>query len=262
MDDWEQHFLQQAMSTLLRYPELSRAQQYAVAPEITRFCFDIWTANEESFEKDGRAVSPCAVPSDDLLLFVSDSDGRKVTPLHLLTRDGETRIWILSGCSTQYVGGFLNSGDVLREAVDIPDLSSSGFGFFGSLMVAILGQPRFVTTGKIATRQTRRRLESKFGITAEKLSKIVWQLGGAASEQHPGQSGRKLPLHFRRGHWRRAESHYQGAEFVRLTVPSPREGYFQWIKEQWPGHPACGVVLSVHAPKLNLAEGGHGADDN
>lgn len=117
---------------------------------------------------------------------------------------------------------------------------------------SVVNSPGMSETGVFGGRADRRRQIRSTGVA---FRVVRWKVGAGRAGAAHGNTGRKgVPLHFRRGHYRRANSHYKGAMFLERFVADQPPGWFQWIEGQFVGSPEFGVVRHAYAPKLSLGE--------
>lgn len=120
-------------------------------------------------------------------------------------------------------------------------------------IVALLNEPRVVLKSAAGNRQQRRQVHRGFGIAVDAWSRVSWDISKpTVAKVTRDPSFHKVPMHWRRGHFRRAEPHFKGAmQRPDAIREEDRCLWWQWIEGQWVGHPAFGVKKSVHAPKLS-----------
>lgn len=123
-------------------------------------------------------------------------------------------------------------------------------------LFSLINEPRIVSRQTFGTRQQRRTAARGMGFAVDAWTRVTWDLSKetiAKISQDP--DFHKVPLHWRRGHYRRAEPHFKGAHQRPDAIrPEDRDLWWQWIEEQWVGHPAFGIKKSVHAPKLSTGD--------
>ena len=113
------------------------------------------------------------------------------------------------------------------------------------LIFSLINQPRFVIRSETGTRQLRRQMNRGHGIATDAWHKIQWNLNEPVVEKDKGErSGRRLPLHYTRGHWRRGQPHWENIVIRKDGLP------YKWIEGFWSGHPAYGFKKSYHAPTV------------
>lgn len=75
--------------------------------------------------------------------------------------------------------------------------------------------------------------------------KIEWNINEPVkAKDDSDRGGWRMPLHYTRGHWRKAQDHWDDVVIRKDGKP------YKWIEGFWSGHPAYGVKKSYHAPKL------------
>jgi hypothetical protein len=124
---------------------------------------------------------------------------------------------------------------------------------FISHVLAVINEPRVVSKSNSGSRQERRAAERGMGFAVDAWTKVSWDLSKkVCAKSSNDNSFHKKPLHWRRGHFRRAQKGYAGAiqrpDAIRVE---DRSLWWQWIDGQLVGHPAFGIVRSVHAPRIS-----------
>ena len=109
-----------------------------------------------------------------------------------------------------------------------------------------INNPRFVRQGKKTFSQMKKQSAKKVlrDFIAEQWNMVSWNVDKAvdAKNYEEGNGGRQ-GLHFRRGFFRRGESHWQNVQMI--------DGVWrQWIEGYEAGHPAFGVKKSYHLPRI------------
>ena len=118
-----------------------------------------------------------------------------------------------------------------------------------ALTMTLINQPRFVVQGAAGSRQSRKHMHRKHGIATGAWHKIQWNLGEPVkAKSDSDRGGWRMPLHYTRGHWRKAQDHWDDVVIRKDNQP------YKWIDGFWSGHPAYGVKKSYHAPKLGKKE--------
>jgi hypothetical protein len=111
----------------------------------------------------------------------------------------------------------------------------------------IINQPRFVVREAASSRQQRRSAKKAHGIAVEAWHKIEWNIDEpVVSKDNQGRSF-KMPLHWTRGHWRKAQPHWDDVCIRKDGLP------YIWIKGFWSGHPAYGCKRGYHVPNKKEA---------
>jgi hypothetical protein len=113
---------------------------------------------------------------------------------------------------------------------------------------SLINQPGFVATEPAGSRQQRRAAQRSGGYSPTAWHKISWNVGEAVKAKLTrDEPTRCMPLHYTRGHWRKAEEGWNNVERRKDGL------WYQWIEGYWSGHPAFGIKRSYHAPKLARA---------
>lgn len=114
-------------------------------------------------------------------------------------------------------------------------------------LLQTINQPRFVVQGKrdvsAMKRASFKKAAGKF--TPDSWNLISWNVDKPVKAKHheEGTGGRQA-LHFRRGHWRKAEKDWE-----RSRWSEDRNRWEQYIHGYEAGHPAFGVKKSYHLPR-------------
>jgi hypothetical protein len=185
-----------------------------------------------------------------LLCEVDMEDGSLHTTRNFLARmnDGSVRVWSY-GVRKHYMDlGVLRPGDLfVYPTIDCgyPLDTLAGLLTLAAEIICLLGTPRFVTQLPLP-RHVRRGLDRKSGVNVSDRVRVVsWNLTKPKLEAGESLgSGRHMPLHYTRGHWRQCVAHLDRAHLHADGV------HRMWIEGFWSGHPAYGIVRSIHAPKL------------
>lgn len=122
-----------------------------------------------------------------------------------------------------------------------------------AFVLSIINQPGLVRRERLLPRQQHRAAARGGAKAVDAWHRVTWSIGAETRAKISRDPDfHNVPLHWRRGHWRRAEEHYKGAvQRLDALAPGDRKLWWQWIEGQWVGHPAFGVKRSVHAPRLS-----------
>lgn len=114
-------------------------------------------------------------------------------------------------------------------------------------LLQTMNTPRFLTIAPTGSRQVRRGASRGMGLAVDAWHCVSWDVDKPVNAKVPhDEAFHKLPLHFRRGHWRKADPDH--AKSIN------RNGrWFTWIDGYWAGHPAFGFKKSYHQPKKAVA---------
>lgn len=116
----------------------------------------------------------------------------------------------------------------------------------------ILANQEITTESAAGIRQQRKAAAKRHKIKPERWSKICWNVQEPArqSDKNADQIIRH-PLHFTRGHWRKAlESHPKSVQRPSAINEQNRLLWWTWIDGYWSGHPAYGFKKSVYQPEI------------
>lgn len=122
-----------------------------------------------------------------------------------------------------------------------------------SFVLSLINEPRICSKEPAPTRQQRGGPLRGMGFAVNAWTKVSWDLSKEMRQKisrdpnfHP------RALHWCRSHWRLAKQHYNGAvQRPDALRPEDREKWWQRIPDRWKGHPAFGVVKSIHAPYIS-----------
>lgn len=115
-------------------------------------------------------------------------------------------------------------------------------------MCSILNQPSFTKKEPAGSRQERRAAKRSGSYANDAWHKITWNIGEEVKAKLTrDEPVRCMPLHYTRGHWRRAEEGWKNTTLRKDGL------WYQWIEGFWSGHPAFGIKKSYHAPKMGDA---------
>ena len=114
-------------------------------------------------------------------------------------------------------------------------------------MLQTINQPRYVRRAQRDVSQIKRqRVKNSLGrYIPDAWNMISWNVDSpVVSKTSDEGTGSRQGLHYRRGHWRKAESHWAGARWseTRLRWETYIHGYEA-------GHPKYGVLKSFHVPR-------------
>jgi len=115
-------------------------------------------------------------------------------------------------------------------------------------LCSLINQPSFLKTETVGSRQQRRAAQRKGGYSPEAWRKVTWNIGEEVKAKLTrDEPVRCMPLHYTRGHWRRAEEGWKNTTLRKDGL------WYQWIEGFWSGHPAFGIKKAYHAPKMGDA---------
>ena len=113
---------------------------------------------------------------------------------------------------------------------------------------SILNQPGVTKKDPAGSRQERRAAKRSGSYASDAWHKITWNIGEEVKAKLTrDEPVRCMPLHYTRGHWRRAEEGWKNTTLRKDGL------WYQWIEGFWSGHPAFGIKKAYHAPKMGDA---------
>ena len=246
------------------YPFLKEAQCFEVGEDIFNFAY-------ESFDPDVVRDSDTPVPVDYYpcadVMYIAVEGVESHDHSYLLIKEGD--VVIMNACSVKPdFNGMqhnlampitnLGSWDLKKNEVrintklsekSIPHVISAAFG-----IVQIINTPRFITEQPAGTRHQRKQMKREIGKPVDGWHKITWNLNKPSVAQSLYEEALyKLPLHFVRGHWRKAkETDPKSMQRPKALNPEHRTMWWTRIEGFWRGHPANGIKKSYHAPKIKV----------
>lgn len=253
--------LEAAKLAMQRFPYLADAQVVDVAAEIVRFVADeVKAAGDYAVANSGGKLG---VPTSAKLpkanvIFCFPEDWFH-GPM-IATEVGDTGVLIM-----QFRNGELQKvgvWDWAERTIFVDDASSENgrwafeYLCFVAFTCALINEPRVVQFSPALSRQQRRALQRGMGFAVDAWTRVSWDLSKeTVAKVNSDPSFHKMPLHWCRGHYRRAEQHYAGAiQRPDAFRPEDRDLWWQWIDGVWKGHPAFGVKRSVHAPVMSAGK--------
>lgn len=109
----------------------------------------------------------------------------------------------------------------------------------------LINNPRFVMSTDVGTRAQRKQMKREQDIALEAWHKITWNVNDDTVAMQDGdRGGWHMPLHYTRGHFRKAEPHWENVVWRKDGKP------YKWIEGFWSGHPAYGIKKGYHAPTV------------
>lgn len=162
--------------------------------------------------------------------------------------DGSVDIRLLTGNTPPMLIGFYkpSSFNGLNIAKDLEMDDNTALSSVIRIAGAfdIINQPRFVDQKAASSRQQRRSAKKAHGIAVEAWHKIEWNIDEPVELNDKQGRSFKMPLHWTRGHWRKAKPHWDDVCIRKDGLP------YIWIKGFWSGHPAYGCKRGYHVPNI------------
>lgn len=238
---------------------LRNADYYEIDEELCRFAEDMKEQYYNMKVTDIVLSPDCRPPSKTCFLY-SHSEESEVTAV-LTLQSGTSNVNVIYIPTDMQKMPF-SMGHFRIDPPDDPDEGWFGFGpdvpddadvqnvalsliLHTAMLFSLINQPRFVVRGKAGTRQLKRRMHRGYGISTDAWHKIQWNITEPVkAKDDSDRGGWRMPLHYTRGHWRKAQDHWDDVVIRKDGQP------YKWIEGFWSGHPAYGVKKSYHAPKL------------
>ncbi len=148
--------------------------------------------------------------------------------------------------------GILFNKDEMDQMEGHPDTEIADKVAFNAnvlMMIAgafeLINNPRFVMSTDVGTRAQRKQMKREQDIALEAWHKITWNVNDDTVAMQDGdRGGWHMPLHYTRGHFRKAEPHWENVVWRKNGKP------YKWIEGFWSGHPAYGIKKGYHAPTI------------
>ena len=236
------------------YPELAGAQHFFVGKEIEDFAHGY--AREAIMEHDYGSFPISSILPASRMTISLDGDSALFLLAGVSDKDGGTAISVVmlidDPLYAEPVGRWYPGSDVVKYK-DGADLSVL---WHLAHIVALINEPRVLARTPQGTRQVRRQAQRAMGFTPDAWTRVSWDLSKAtAAKIARDPTFRKVPLHWRRGHFRKAEAHYKGAiQRPDAIRKEDRHLWWQWIDGQHVGHPIFGIKKSKYAPRMTGAD--------
>jgi hypothetical protein len=178
--------------------------------------------------------------------FITEYFEDKVTKV---TMCGPFASPFLVGAYHPQKGILFSKDDTIDGHPDTPVTEKMAFSANVLMMIAgafeLINNPRFVMSTDVGTRAQRKRMKREQDIALEAWHKITWNVDDDSIEVNNGdRGGWHMPLHYTRGHFRKAEPHWEDVVWRKDGKP------YKWIEGFWSGHPAYGIKKGYHAPTI------------
>lgn len=146
--------------------------------------------------------------------------------------------------------GFRDGNEIVNEEYPEQKTTIDLADKFVIAMIATITNQNITTHQSIVNRSEKRKLKSKYQVKNVRFGQISWNiLGNSLSSKNNNDPQYNLPLHWRRGYWRRAEENHPKSEMRPHALnQEDREKWWTWIDGYWAGHPAFGFKKSIYQP--------------
>lgn len=224
----------------------------AATDDLFREMFHGKRADEIRLDADCRLPSPtCAFWGPGTKIDFGTEHG-PLPSMYVAGEDGEGNIVVsvVSPYTTPMLMGYYalgHDGALYVNTAESEDTQAmrSAQVLTVAAICSVINQPGFLKREPVGTRQERRAAQRSGGYAHDAWHRITWNIGEQVQNRLSREEPlRCMPLHYTRGHWRKAREGWRNAERRK------DDHWYQWIEGYWSGHPAFGVKRSVHAPKM------------
>lgn len=153
----------------------------------------------------------------------------------------------------------LKVGEPLQLVNPLPYQSEHSNGprdlsFDFMLMLRTINTSRITKKEPAGSRQQRKSMHRGMGKAVDTWHRVTWNIDKPTNAKVSyDKSYHKMPLHWNRGHWKRAKKHHpKSQQRPHALNPEDRNMWWTWIDGYWAGHPAFGFKKQYHAPKLKV----------
>lgn len=195
-----------------------------------------------------RYVSDEYMSNEERLNFYKERGINKLRRGYLCRQSetGEVDVRIIGEYSHPHLVGTYTPRGKIAFAPDLNDELMEAVGedlvYVGGAF-SLINQPRFVVREAAGTRQQRKAASRSQDIAVEAWHRIRWNIDEPVFSKDKSERSFKMPYHYTRGHWRKAQPHWENVEWV-------YGGWHKWIESYWSGHPAYGIKRGYHAPTV------------
>lgn len=229
-----------------------------------------WHLSNEIFSKDADKnfiPEDAKFPSKNFCFFSSDLEGRRIGKCIYCFHVVDNCYEVFSPTDSNFIScmGIIDfdnkkiDGSYVSSCLPEPEISEK---LNNKVLIEItkwlicisiiLTNQEIITESAAGIRQQRKAAEKRHKIKPDRWSKISWNVEEPArqSNKNADQTIRQ-PLHFTRGHWRKAlESHPKSIQRPSAINEQNRLLWWTWIDGYWSGHPAYGFKKSVYQPEI------------
>lgn len=239
---------------------LSKGQFFALDKKVYDAAFNL----TETWQSD---IASGLVETEDLLIFPGQAKlPSEFTFLHvpsvasdalvcLVQQEERVYCWVLAPTAKPLaIGSFVPGGNA--NLTDFDSIASSrrvgSLLCFVAMTLVLINEPRFTVRTSAASRQVGRAVARGGHLANDCWHLVTWKIDRPADRKATEGGGWKCAYHWKRAHWRKAESHWANVTWLPASSVSDRPaGFYQRIPESYPGDPRLGIVKSIHAPTLS-----------
>lgn len=244
---------------------LDRAHCFELSKDIFQFALK----SEMTCDLDMPISEECKPCADIMFVYYTN------TLAWMTLRDYENDCYhIFYGCLDEYARkhpseinacplhkvAILKVGEPLQLVNPLPYQSEHSNGqrdlsFDFILMLRTINTSRITKKEPAGTRQQRKALQRGMGKAVDTWHRVTWNIDKPSKAKETyDKSYHKMPLHWNRGHWKRAKEHHpKSQQRPHALNTEHRDMWWTWIDGYWAGHPAFGFKKQYHAPKLKVS---------
>lgn len=248
---------------------IAKAQHIYCDDAICQMVFDLSEDMMFSDGKDEPNFPPTSRPISQICLVEFTRYGKAWLVAVEQGNSGGVSVGLIGPASNQnvemYPIGTFRPGSAEYFAYHDDVLRPTGYSieekiklvWFCAGLMALISEPAICKRVPALSRQQRRQAERTDVPAYAAATRVVWTVLSEYEKHAPkGHSGLKMPLHYRRGHYRKAEAHFNGAvQLPNAIREEHREGWWQWIEGMWCGHPAYGIRRHDYTPRAPIGGG-------
>ena len=233
--------------------------------DITNFCDD-HIVPEMFSEHDGLIPENLKPPAQNCVFFI---DGKSKTAFFLVNKINNIfELRMLSKEKTHLSFAYLGNVDFDQRCLnaqskhieitpedmksEVPESVFIAIQKSICAIIAAITNNSIIDINSSVSRQRKRKVESKHKIKNSYWGKITWDILNKKTNTSNNQDQKYfLPLHWRRGHWRRSkQDHKNSVQRLYALNPQDKKRWWTWIDGYWAGHPAFGFKKSIYQPKV------------
>lgn len=231
--------------------------------EIDSFAFDL---SQDFISKDIKLPQDLKVPSD-CCAFIKAHAPDTVLYLHKIYQSSQYVISYVNDINYHFIGtidtetkeinpDFLYSAAVKSKTEytkeELQYIYDQDLKLIGMVCayILIITNNEIVNAEPYGMRKLRLAAKRVMKIKEFSVGKIRWNTKYKLSfSKKNGEPQYHLPLHWRRGYWRRSEENHPKSEMRPYALnQEDRKKWWTWIDGYWAGHPAFGFKKSIYQP--------------
>lgn len=234
---------------------LEHAQHFLISPEIAKATADIC---EETLRPLGDVAGEYTLtdltvdwhlPADTVVFEINEA-------VYLVAETPDDQVAIeqvgLPGAIATPLRGALDHQRAVGTPAEL-EVHLVRVAIFLESLCALLMQPRLVEIGQPSDKD-RERARWKLGASRVPAAwhQVTWTIGKPTkAKSDASEPGYRMPLHYTRAHYRRAEEHH-----ARSRQLAGQDGWWTLVSGHWRGHPDFGIKLHHYTPQLTEADRG------